>query len=314
MFNKYGEVIENVDLKDYTTYKISSVCKYLVRPNSIDNLVDLIKYLKSENIKYFILGNGSNLIFNSDYFDGVVIRLDLLNKYEIDYDNMILYTECGVYMPMISNRLAKEGYGIFDWAGGLPGEVGGSICGNAEAYKIAISENLIDVKVFKDNEIKTLKKEEIRFGYRTSEFKEEKNAVILSARFKLKKGNSEEILERMKERAQRRISTQPLEYPSAGSTFRNPNIKDYKEIFEKYELPVNAEGFVSAGYLIEQAGLKGTKIGGAIVSEKHANFILNIDNATSKDVISLIDLVREKVKEKYEINLILEQEIVDFDK
>ena len=314
MFNKYGEVIENANLKDYTTYKINSICKYLVKPNSIDNLIDLVKYLKQENIKYFILGNGSNVIFKNEYFDGVVIRLDLLNNYEIDEDNMILYAECGVYMPVISNKLVKEGYNLFTWAGGLPGEIGGSICGNAEAYKESISDKLIDVKVLRDNEIKTLKKEDIRFGYRTSEFKEEKNTIILSARFKLEKGNTEEMLEKMKERAQRRLSTQPLEYPSAGSTFRNPNIKDYKEVFEKYDLPVNAEGFVSAGYLIEQAGLKGKKIGGAMVSEKHANFILNVDNATSKDVIDLINLVRDKVKEKFEIDLILEQEIIDFDK
>ena len=252
--------------------------------------------------------------YSSKAFSSAWVKLDLLNNYEIDEDNMVLYTECGLYMPIIANKLVKEGYDLFTWAGGLPGEVGGSICGNAEAYKESISDKLIDVKVLIGNEVKTLKKEDIRFGYRTSEFKENKNAVILSARFKLEKGNTEEMLEKMKERAQRRLSTQPLEYPSAGSTFRNPNIKDYKEVFEKYNIPANAEGFVSAGYLIEQSGLKGIKIGGAMVSEKHANFIINVDNATSKDVIDLINLVRTKVKEKYEIDLILEQEIIDFDK
>lgn len=311
---KYGDLLENENLSNHTTYKLGGKTRYLFRPNSIDNLVEAIKYLEKENINYFILGNGSNLIIVNDYFDGVVIKLDLLKNYKIDEENLILDVEAGAYMPLLANKLAKEGYSTLSWAGGLPGSIGGSIYGNAEAYKKSISDSLIDVTVFKDNEIKVLKKEDIKFSYRSSQFKEGDNSIILSARIKLEKKDKEEIQEKMKKRNQKRLSTQPLEYPSAGSTFRNPHISDYKDIFEKYSLPVNENGFVSSGYLIEQCGLKGTQIGGAQISEKHANFIINKDNATSEDVINLIKLAKDKVKEKYEINLVLEQEVIDLSK
>ena len=311
MLEKYGLVYENADLKKHTSYRIKTICKYLVMPDSLDNFINLIKDLRKEKIKYFIIGNGSNLIFKNDYFDGVVIKLELLNKYEIDEENLILTCECGVYLPMISSKLINCGYSLFEWAGGLPGEVGASIYNNAGAYKCEMCDNLIDVTVLKNNKVITLNKNDIKFSYRNSIFKEKKDSIILSARFKLIKKDINEMKEIVKDRLKRRLDTQPLEYPSAGSTFRNPHISDYKDIFIKYNLPVNNDGYVPAGYIIESLGLKGKSIGGAKVSEKHANFIVNFDNASSNDVINLIDFVKEKVKEKYEIDLILEQEIID---
>ena len=311
MFDKYGLVYENENLKKHTTYKIETICKYLIMPTSVDNLIKLIKYLEKEKIKYFVMGNGSNIIFKNNYFDGVIVKLELLKNYEIDEKNLILTCEAGVYLPLISSKLINAGYSLFEWAGGLPGEIGSSIYNNAEAYKVPISANLIDVTVFKKGEIITLKKEDIKFDYRTSSFKENKDSIILSARFKLQRKDINKMKELVKDRLKRRVDTQPLEYPSAGSTFRNPHEKDYKEVFKKYKLPVNENGFVPAGYLIESIGLKGKSIGGAKVSEKHANFIINFNNATSKDVIELINFVKKEVKEKYEIDLILEQEIID---
>lgn len=311
MLNKYGLVYEEENLKKYTTYKIETTCKYLVMPDSTDNLIKLIKYLNNENIKYFIMGNGSNLIFKNNYFDGVIIKLDLLKNFEIDEKNLILNTESGVYLPLLSSRLINEGYSGFEWCGGLPGFVGASIYNNAGAYKKEISDNLIEVTIFKNNKIETLKKEDIKFGYRMSSFKENKDSIILFARFKLEKKDINKMKELVKDRLKRRLDTQPLEYPSAGSTFRNPHEKDYKDIFKKYKLPINDDGFVPAGFLIESLGLKGKTIGGAKVSEKHANFIINYNNATSEDVIKLIKYVQKEVKDKYEIDLILEQEIVN---
>lgn len=311
MFEKYGLVYENEDLKKHTTYKLDIKCKYLVMPDNIDNLIELVKLLNKENIKYFIIGNGSNLIFANNYFDGVIIKLELLKNYNIDEKNLILNTECGAYLPMLSSKLINGGYSGFEWCGGLPGEVGASIYNNAEAYKVPISSNLIDVTIFKNNKIITLKKEDITFGYRTSSFKENKDSIILSARFKLERKDIDSMKELVKDRLKRRLDTQPLEYPSAGSTFRNPHINDYKEIFEKYNLPVNNDGFVPAGYIIESLGLKGKTVGGAMVSEKHANFIINYNNATGDDILKLIELIKHKVKETYEIDLILEQEIVN---
>ena len=310
MFEKYGLVYEEENLKKHTTYKIETICKYLIMPNSIDNLIELIKYLNKEKINYFIIGNGSNLIFEKDYFDGVIIKLELLKNYEIDEKNLVLNAECGVYLPFISSKLINEGYSGFEWCGGLPGEVGASIYNNAGAYKKEIIDNLVEVTIFKNNKIETLKKEDIKFGYRTSEFKENKDSIILSARFKLIKKDINKMKEIVKDRLKRRLDAQPLEYPSAGSTFRNPHEKDYKEIFKKYNLPVNTDGFVPAGFLIESLGLKGKTIGGAKVSEKHANFIINFNKASGKDIIKLIKFVQKEVKDKYEIDLILEQEIV----
>ena len=311
MFDKYGLVYENENLKKHTTFKIEVVCKYLVMPTSIDNLIELINYLNKEKMDYFIMGNGSNLIFEKNYYDGVIIKLELLKNYEIDDENLILNTECGVYLPLLSSKLINKGYSGFEWCGGLPGEIGASIYNNAEAYKVPISSNLIDVTIYKDNKIQTLKKEDIKFDYRTSQFKENKDSIILSARFKLIKKDINKMKELVKDRLKRRVSTQPLEFPSAGSTFRNPHEKDYNEKFKKYHLPVNDDGFVSAGYIIESLGLKGKTIGGAKISEKHANFIINSNNATGEDVIKLIKFIQKKVKEKYEIDLILEQEIVN---
>lgn len=309
--NKFGLVYENANMKNYTTYKLESICKYLVMPDSIDNLVKLIKYLKKEKIKYFIMGNGSNIIFKNNFFDGVIVKLELLKNYKIDEKKLILDCETGVYLPLISSKLINSGYSGFEWCGGLPGEVGASIYNNAGAYKKEISSNLIDVTILKNNKVITVKKDDIDFKYRTSSFKENKDSIILSARFKLEKKDIDEMKELVKDRLKRRVDTQPLEYPSAGSTFRNPHEKDYKDIFEKYNLPINADGFVPAGYIIESIGLKGKKIGGAMVSEKHANFIINYNKATSSDVIKLINFVKEKVKDKYEIDLVLEQEIIE---
>ena len=311
MLNKYGEVLENVSLKDYTTYKVGGTCKYLVKVKSINDLIELIRYLKRENIKYLIMGNGSNLIISDNYFDGVVIKLNLLNDYEIDEENLILKVSTGVYLPTISSILINKGYSLFEWAGGLPGQIGASIYNNAGAYNSTISDNLIDVTIYKDDKIITIKKEDIKLGYRTSEFKEDKDSIILSARFKLIKSDIDEMKDLVKDRLRRRLDTQPLEYPSAGSIFRNPHISDYEDIFKKYDLPVNQNGYVPAGYLIEHCDLKGKTIGGAKVSEKHANFIINYDNASFEDIVTLINLVKEKVKEKYEIDLILEQEIIN---
>lgn len=310
MFDKYGLVYENENLKKHTTYKIETICKCLVMPTSIDNLVKLIKYLNKEKIKYFIIGNGSNLIFEEKYFDGIIIKLELLKNFEIDEKKLILNAETGVYLPLLSSKLINSGYSGFEWCGGLPGEIGASIYNNAGAYKKEISDNLIDVTILKNNKIVTLKKEDIKFDYRTSSFKKNKDSIILSARFKLVKKDIDEMKKIVKDRLKRRVDTQPLEYPSAGSTFRNPHEKDYKEIFKKYNLPVNDDGFVPAGYLIESLGLKGKTIGGAKVSEKHANFIINFNKATGEDVIKLIKYIQKRVKDKYEIDLILEQEIV----
>ncbi|MBQ3475304.1 MAG: UDP-N-acetylmuramate dehydrogenase [Bacilli bacterium] len=287
-----GDIKENEEMSKHTTYKVGGECSLFVTPSSIDNLICLLKKLKELNIKYKILGNGSNVIFSSNKYDGVIINLCKINKVEI-YGEKV-YVEAGYSLIKLTNLCANNGLSGIEFASGIPGAVGGAIYMNAGAYKSDMSEIIEDVTILDENlNIKTLKKDELDFSYRHSIFME-KNYIILSTVINLNKGKKEDIVELMNNRRQRRIESQPLEYPSAGSVFRNPS----ETIF--------------SGKLIEDLGLKGYSIGGAKVSEKHANFIVNYNNATAEDIMSLISFIKEKVKEKYNIELKVEQEFVNF--
>lgn len=286
--NKY-EYYKNVSLKKYNTYKIDVNCDYLVYPKSIPELQELLKYLKDNNIHYLILGNGSNVILARPNFD-VVIKLDRINNIEIK-DNIVI-AGAGVSLIKLSNICMENNLNGLSFAGGIPGLLGASTAMNAGAYKEDMASIVKEVKVLTPNlEIKTMKNSELEYAYRDSFLKRNKEFICVEVTLSLEYEDKEIIKHRMLDRRDRRISSQPVNMPSAGSVFRNP------------------EG-LSAGKLIEDIGLKGYTIGGAQVSEKHANFIINTSNATYEDIISLIDYIKEKVKEKYNINLILEQEIV----
>ena len=283
---------ENESLKLHTTYKVGGIAKYFITPNDFDELIKLLKYLKENNIKYMILGNGSNTIFSSKTYDGVIINLSNLNKMKIDGNK--IFVEAGYQLIKLSIDAMNNNLSGLEFASGIPANVGGAIYMNAGAYKSDMSEIIEEVTFLDENyELKTLKKDELNFSYRHSLF-QEKNYIIISAILKLTSGNKEEIKALMDKRKQRRVESQPLEYPSAGSVFRNPS----EDIF--------------AGKLIEDLGLKGYSIGDAKISEKHANFIINNGNATGEDIKALITLIKEKVKEKYNIDLIVEQKFVNF--
>ncbi|MBE6140430.1 MAG: UDP-N-acetylmuramate dehydrogenase [Firmicutes bacterium] len=282
---EYGLVLENASLKELNTYKIECFAKYLVYVKDQESLVKLLKNIK---LPYFILGGGSNIILKDEFFNGIVIKLDNLKK--INYEDDYVEVESGVNLNSFINDLLKKGFVNLGLLFGIPGSVGGAIMGNAGCYGKSIFDELISVKIIDDGKIKEIEKENIKYGYRYSEFKE-KNIVIISAKFRLEKGNVEEIRNQIKMNLEKRINSQPLEYPNAGSVFKNP------------------EGF-SAGKLIEEAGLKGLKIGGAMISEKHANFIINHDNAKALDIIELIKIVKNKIKEINNIDLELEQIVI----
>lgn len=288
-----GETIENESLSKYTTYKTGGIAKLIVFPENKEKLLNLLRYLKENNIKYFIIGNGSNVLFSSKEFDGVIIKLNKLNNVKI-YDNK-LYVEAGYSLIKLCMLCADNNLGNLEFASGIPANIGGAIYSNAGAYKMEMSDVVEKIEVIdKDLNIITLNNEDAKFSYRDSIFKENKNYIILSAILKLEYRDKNEILELMKSRRERRIESQPLEYPSAGSVFRNPDT-------------------IPSGKLIEDAGLKGYTIGGAKVSDKHANFIINYNNATSEDIKQLIDFVKEKVKEKYNIELKQEQELINWE-
>ena len=289
---KFGKVKENVDLKSYNSYKVSSKARYVVDVFNEDALVDLIKYLKDNNMDYFILGNGSNVVFPENEFSGVIIKLNELNRIDIDDDEVVV--GAGVMLPKLVNEVVNNCLTGLEWASGIPGTVGGAVVGNAGAYLSDLFTYIVSVRVLENDEIRVIPKDEIEYSYRYTSFKNDKSKIILSVTLKLEKGNTDESLKIMRNRFERRIASQPLEYPNAGSVFRNPE-GDY------------------AGRLIEECGLKGKMIGGAMVSEKHANFIINYDNATCSDVRNLIKLVHDTVLEKTNVDLILEQELVEWE-
>lgn len=288
---KYGKVIEKPSMKNYTTYKIGGFAKYIIYPDDENKLIDLLKYLHMEKEKYKIIGNGSNLIFSDDGFDGVIIKLDEFNN--LDIDGNIIKVGAGYNLMRLSLKLSRSGYKGLEFAAGIPGSVGGAIFMNAGAYGSDMGYIAREVKVITPEfEIKTLSNKEMDFHYRTSFLKQNPDYICLEATLYLEKGNEKEIMDLINDRKKRRLESQPLSYPSAGSVFRNP------------------EG-TSAWKLVEGIGYKGKKIGGALVSPMHANFIVNDGDAKAKDVKELIETIKKEVKEKYNIELKEEQEFVD---
>lgn len=286
-----GEVIEDVDLIKYNTYKVSSKALGIVIPDDENGLISLLKYLRKNKIKHKILGNGSNLIFSKDYYDGILIKLDSFQNLEIEENKITV--GAGYSLIKLALRVSRLGLTGMEFATGIPGTVGGAVFMNAGAYKTDMGYIVSSIKVLTPNyEIVTMTNKELDFHYRTSFLHKNKDYICLEATIVLNKGIKEEIMELIDERKERRVTTQPLEYPSAGSVFRNP-----------------ANDF--AGRLIENLGYKGKGYNGAIVSEKHANFIINTGGAKGSDVKKLVYEIKDKVKDNYGIDLIIEQEIVE---
>lgn len=287
------KILNDISMKEYTTYKTGGIVKKMYFPENEDELIELLKKIKKENIKYFIIGNGSNIIVDDSYFNGVIINLKKLNNYCIN-DNLV-YCQCGVMLPFIANLTINSSLKGLESLISIPGTIGGSIYNNAGAYNVEISDYIKEIKVLNDKlEIISLNKKDCNFKYRDSIFKHQKNFIILSCILELGESDKKELLKVVNLRKEKRQMSQPLEYPSAGSVFRNP-INTY------------------AGALIESLNLKGKTIGGAKISEKHANFIINENNATSNDIKNLIKLVHEQVLKEYNIDLILEQEIITWE-
>ena len=285
------EMYEDVSLKKYNTYRLDVKCDYLVFPKDIDEVVKLISFLKENNYKYLVLGNGSNVIFKNNRYNGVVIKLSKLDKIEFDGDKVVV--EAGVSLSKLANMAINNSLSGLEFSVSIPGEIGASVSMNAGAYNESFSDVFVSAKILTPKlEIIELTNEDMDFSYRNSFIKKNKDYIVLEVVLKLKPGNKEEMNAVIEKRFEKRKATQPLEYPSAGSVFRNP------------------EGMY-AGKLIEDANLKGYSIGGAMISDMHANFIVNKDNATGEDIINLINLAKDKVKENNNIDLYLEQVIID---
>ncbi len=284
---------ENVLLSNFTSYKVGGKGRLIVYPTTESELVEVVKLIDNFNIEYMMIGNGTNLLFSSKEFNKVLIKLNNFDKIEVKGNK--IFAGAGASLPRIANAAKGASLTGFEFAAGIPGTLGGAIYQNAGAYKSDMGYVVSLVRVLTpEYRIINFTNKECNFHYRESFFTHNKKYICLSAVISLKPGKKDAIESVMKDRLKRRMESQPLNYPSAGSVFRNP------------------EGMAS-GKLIEDLGLKGLKIGGAEVSKKHANFVINTGNAKAEDIHKLILFVKEKVKEEYGIDLKIEQEFVNWE-
>jgi len=303
----------NVLLSYYTSFRIGGPAEYFFVAKSSSQLKKAIKFAHKNNLKFFILGGGSNLLVSDKGFNGLVIKMEISG---IILKNRIVQVFSGEKLSNVINYLAKNNLNGLEWAVGIPGTIGGAIYGNVGAFSHSISELVEKVKVIdlKSKRELIYKNKDCQFGYRESIFKKNRNLVIISANLKFKKAKKDYIKRLMQKYLNQKKKTQPLEFYSAGCIFKNffidndfKKIKGIKEIekFKKY-------GFIPSAYLIEKCGLKGKRIGDAMVSKKHSNFIVNLKNAKAKDVIALINLIKKEVMKKFNIKLEEEIEYLGF--
>jgi UDP-N-acetylmuramate dehydrogenase len=307
------KIREKVLLKDYTTFKIGGPARYFFVAKNKEDWKNAILWAKKKRLPFFILGGGSNVLFSDKGFNGLVIKMQN-TQYKIR--NTKIVAEAGVPLQKLVLEAAKKGLSGLENLAGIPGTLGGAIWGNAGAFGREIGDLVEEVKILQiangKLQIVNFKKEDCKFGYRESIFKRKENWIILEAILRLKKGKKKEIEEKIKEILRLRKEKQPLEFPSAGSVFKNvPIEKVSKRIREKFREKIK-DGFLPAGVLIEAAGLKGFQIGGAKISEKHANFIVNVGKAKASDVKELIEKIKKEVKKKFKIQLEEEIKLVGF--
>ena len=292
------EFKEGEELKKYTTMRVGGNARYIFFPTSSDEIKEILDYANEHDVRCILIGNGSNIIFADEGFDGIVIRLfNNMSKITVDAENCRIYAEAGALLSKIAIYAKDDSLAGMEFAAGIPGTLGGAIVMNAGAYGGEMKDIIEYVDVLENGTIKRYDNQDMGFEYRKSIINEDEtdrylsSRIIIGAGLKLKKGDKSHIETKMGELRLSRSTKQPLEYPSSGSTFKRP------------------EGYF-AGKLIEDAGLKGYRVGGAMVSEKHAGFVINYDHATTADIIRLIEDVQGKVNEEFGVMLEPEVKII----
>lgn len=284
-----GTILKNVEIKNFTSFKVGGKVDYLVIPKDCEDIRTTLKFGKENNIPIYLMGNGSNLLVSDSGIRGLILKISKTNFNKKEIKDNIIYSESGVLLYELISIATKNELSGLEHLHGIPGALGGVIAMNAGTDGFSISDFLKEIKIMDSfGEIYKLPKEELGFSYRKS-YIVDKKFIVLEALIELKKDKKERILSTLRNKIKKRRLTQPINFPNAGCIFKN-------------------EGEFKAGYLIEKAGCKGLKIGGAEVSTLHANFILNRGNATFKDIISLMKIIRERVFEKF--NILLNPEIV----
>ena len=270
-------------LKEHTTFKVGGECRFFLTPATEEELKLCMDIVRRDNLKYYILGKGSNILADDRGYDGVIISTVCLNN-DIKHEGTVIEASAGMGLDKVSDYAMENSLTGFEFACGIPGSLGGAIVMNAGAYGGEMSNVLMEVKVLcPDGSIKWKDVSELELGYRKSNILANKE-IVLAAKLKLAYGNKDEIRAQIEDLNNRRSDKQPLEYPSAGSTFKRP------------------EGYF-AGKLIDDAGLRGFRLGGAAVSQKHCSFVINYDNASSDDIKNLIEHIKANVYEKFGVKL-----------
>ena len=281
-------VWQNEPMKNHTTFRVGGCARYLVEPQNAVQLSQIVKACRDAGMPYYIVGNGSNLLVSDRGYDGTVIKFGP-GMSRIHVDGERVYVQAGALLSQTAKRAMEEGLSGLEFASGIPGSIGGGLVMNAGAYGGEMSQIVESVTVMNESgEIMELDCDTMEFGYRTSVIKN-RAFVVLEAALHLQRRDKADIQAKMEEFAARRKEKQPLEYPSAGSIFKRP------------------EGYFS-GKLIMDSGMRGYRVGGAQVSEKHCGFIINTGNATSEDIAELMAEVQDRVKERFRVSL--EPEIV----
>jgi UDP-N-acetylmuramate dehydrogenase len=319
---------KNILLASYTTFKIGGLAKYFSEAKSPEEIKELCRWARPQRFRVanagaakenppaggvpiLVLGGGSNVLISDRGFEGLVIKIE---NCKLKIGNCNIFVEAGVSLAKLVAESIKAELSGLEWAMGIPGTIGGAINGNSGAFGKSISEILEEASVFDvaESKIKIFKNNGCKFSYRNSIFKRNQNLIILSAILRLKRGGKEKMQNLIKDYARQRMESNPTGY-SAGCFLKN---MEWQEAGDKAELirkfpelnKFSDKSKISAAFLIENLGLKGKKTGGAVVSEKHAAFIVNGGKATAEDVINLSDLIKQKVFERYGLNL--EEEVV----
>jgi UDP-N-acetylmuramate dehydrogenase len=292
IYSGAGQLLTEEPMSRHTTFRIGGPAKFFCLPASAEQLADTIAACRQAGEDYYILGNGSNVLVSDTGYDGVVIQL-FQNRNEIHIEGSSLFVQAGVLLAKAANLAAREGLTGLEFASGIPGTVGGALVMNAGAYGGEMKDVVREVLVMTgEGQVKKLGSHELEMGYRTSRIARE-NYIVLEAVLDLEKGDREAIEAKMQELREARTGKQPLEYPSAGSTFKRP------------------QGYF-AGKLIMDTGLRGFRVGGAQVSEKHCGFVINTGGATAADVMALIGHVQAQVKKQFGVDLEMEVKTLGF--
>lgn len=289
MKNKFETILDqdrillDEPMKKHTTFRLGGPADYFLSPSDVNQIPEIIHICRKEGIPWFVLGNGSNLLVSDKGYRGVVIQI-YKNMNQITVEGTRIYAQAGALLSAVSKKAMEAGLTGMEFASGIPGTLGGAAVMNAGAYGGEMKDILVSVTVLTDEgEQKVLKAEELSLGYRTSIIKE-RGYIVLDVVLQLQAGDQDAIRNRMEELKVQRVTKQPLEYPSAGSTFKRP------------------EGYF-AGKLVQDAGLRGYRVGGAQVSEKHCGFVINTGDATASDVVRLIRNVQDIVWNKFEVRM-----------